>query len=179
MLTQDWYFIIVMVIVVLVDSCAKISAAGQGRHIIFLNTNNLHNDNRYTANAPEPVPITAVEDPALGFEISTAAGAFCTAIQRLLSVRYVPTGNGVAESAFRVHIPRARAALRACGGCKELYTLSVQHSMWLGNRQWSKQLGGCPFDRVPHPPPVVHEQFMDKPFGCRMWAHFPHVNVPH
>ena len=66
-LTQDQYFIVVMVIVVLVDSCAKISAAGQGRHIIFLNTNNLHNDNRYTANAPEPVPITVVEDPSVGF----------------------------------------------------------------------------------------------------------------
>ena len=113
--------------------------------------------------------------------VSEEAYDFCDehAIQRLLSVRYVPTGNGVAESAFRVHIPRARAALRACGGCKELYALSVQHSMWLGNRQWSKQLGGCPFDLVPHPPPVVHEQFMDKPFGCRMWAHLPHVNVPH
>ena len=62
-LTQDWYFIVVMVIVVLVDSCAKIFAAGQRRHTLFLKTNNLHSADRYTASTPESVPITAVEDP--------------------------------------------------------------------------------------------------------------------
>jgi hypothetical protein len=113
--------------------------------------------------------------------VSDEAFDFCDehAIQRLLSVRYVPTGNGVAESAFRVYIPRSRAACRGSGAPKEAYALAYQHSLWLANRTWSKQLGGRPFDRVPSPPPASVEQFMDKPFGCRMWAHLPHVNVPH
>ena len=66
-LTQDRHLIVVMVIMVLVDLCAKVFAAGQRRHTIFLNTNRLHSADRYTANAPEPVPITAVEDPSVGF----------------------------------------------------------------------------------------------------------------
>ena len=113
--------------------------------------------------------------------VSDEAFDFCDefAIQRLLSVRYVPTGNGVAESCFRVYIPRARAACRACGAPKEAYALAYQHALWLANRTWSKQLGGTPFSKVPSPPPASVDQFKSKPFGCRMWAHLPHVNVPH
>ena len=42
---------------------------------------------------------------------------FCDehAVNRLLSVRYTPQQNGAAEAVFGVYIPRARAALRACG----------------------------------------------------------------
>ena len=110
--------------------------------------------------------------------VSNEAFEFCDehAIQRLLSVRYVPTGNGVAESVFRVHIPRARAACRGAGLVPEAYALAFQHSLWLSNRSWSKQLGGRPFDRVPNPPPHS-EVHRSAPFGCRMWAHQPAVNV--
>ena len=110
--------------------------------------------------------------------VSNDAFDFCDehAIQRLLSVRYVPPQNGIAESVFRVHIPRVRAACRGCGATKEAYALAMQHSLWLSNRTWSKQLGCCPFDRVPHPPPPsLHRA---KPFGCRMWAHQPDVDIP-
>ena len=61
-LTQELYFIVVMVTVVLVDFCANFSAAGQRRHTILLNTNKLHNTNKHISDAPEPMPITAVED---------------------------------------------------------------------------------------------------------------------
>ena len=110
--------------------------------------------------------------------VSNEAWDFCDehAINRLLSVRYVPTGNGVAESVFRVHVPRARAAVRACGAAKEMYACAIEHSVWLGNRTVSKMLGCAPLDRVPNPPPPsIHKA---RPFGCRMWALQPSVDVP-
>jgi hypothetical protein len=110
--------------------------------------------------------------------VSAEAFDFCDdhALQRLLSVRYTPTQNGSAESVFGVHIPRARAAIRACGGVKELWALAVQYSVWLSNRSWNAKLGCAPFEMVPNPPPVdVHHR---RPFGCRVWAHQPDINRP-
>ena len=110
--------------------------------------------------------------------VSAEAFDFCDdhALQRLLSVRYTPTQNGSAESVFGVHIPRARAAIRACGGVKELWALAVQYSIWLSNRSWNAKLGCAPFEMVPNPPPVdVHHR---RPFGCRVWAHQPDINRP-
>ena len=111
--------------------------------------------------------------------VSNEAFDFCDehALQRLLSVRYTPTQNGSAEAVFLVHVPRARAAIRACAGEPELYALAIQYSLWLNNRSWHKKLGCTPFDMVPHPPPLhLHHR---KPFGCRLWAHQPDVDVPH
>ena len=110
--------------------------------------------------------------------VSKEAFDFCDehAIQRLLSVRYTPAQNGVAESMFRVHVPRARAALGASGLPKAAYALGMQYSMWLSNRSFSKSLGFRPFDRVPHPPPVdLHHA---RTLGCRVWAHQPDVDRP-
>lgn len=110
--------------------------------------------------------------------VSEEAWDFCDehAIQRLLSVRYVPTGNGVAERVFGVHIPRARAACKGAGFHKEAYAIAFEHSLWLSNRSFSKSLGCAPLDKVPHPPPPsIHRS---KPFGCRMWALQPSVHVP-
>ena len=106
---------------------------------------------------------------------------FCDehAIKRLVSCRYVPPQNGVAEAVFRVYIPRARKMLAHCGALpagKRLYALALQHALWLSNRTFSRSTGCRPFDRVPSPPKL---DFSDlRPFGCRIWAHQPHVDVP-
>ena len=67
-LTQDRHLIVVMVIMVLVDLCAKVFDAGQRRRTIFPNTNKLNSADKYTANAPEPVPFTTVEGPTVEFQ---------------------------------------------------------------------------------------------------------------
>ena len=86
--------------------------------------------------------------------VSHEAFDFCDehGIQRLLSVRYVPQSNGVAESVFRVYIPRTRAALDHGALPKRAYALGFQYCLWLSNRTWAKQLGCRPFDKLPNPP---------------------------
>ena len=109
--------------------------------------------------------------------VSREAYDFCDdhALQRLLSVRYTPQQNGGAESAFLVHVPLARAALRSGGLPKQAWALALQYSAWLSNRTQSKRLGCAPLQRLPNPPALdLHHA---RPMGCRVWAHQPSVHV--
>ena len=109
--------------------------------------------------------------------VSREAFDFCDkhAVNRILSVRYTPQQNGVAESVFRVYVPRARAVLHASGLPKRVYALAFQHAIWVRNRTYSRSLGGRPVDRLPHP--HYADIHLARVFGCRVWARQPDVHV--
>ena len=104
---------------------------------------------------------------------------FCDdhAIKRLLSVRYTPQQNGLAESRFRVHFPRVRTAIN--GSMSDLphrarmWALAYQYSQWQHHRLPLAVLDGRrPFDLVPSPP-LDGDLSHARPFGARMWVHKP------
>lgn len=108
--------------------------------------------------------------------VSEMAFDFCDeyAIRRLLSTRYEPRSNGVAESVFRVYVPRVRSAILAANLPKQLYALAFQYSLYLANRTFSRTIGCAPLERLPHPPIIDHGRV--HPFGCRVWAHQPDID---
>ena len=126
------------------------------------------------ANGVEPAALQSDAGPEY---VSSEAFDFCDehAVQRILSVRYTPQQNGVAESVFRVYIPRARAALHASGLPKRAYALALQHALWVGNRTHSRSLGCRPVDKLPRP--HYEDLHLARVFGCRVWARQPAVHV--
>lgn len=108
--------------------------------------------------------------------VSEMAFDFCDdhAIKRLLSTRYEPRSNGVAEAVFRVYVPRVRSAILAANLPKQLYALAFQYALYLANRTFSRAVGDCPLARLPHPPVIDHDRVHT--FGCRVWAHQPDVD---